>query len=183
MNLFGTGQTVYLVSAVLALLAAILVFVYVMPKSRDGKLSPFWQFLHDLFHFKRLYLESILKFLYAFATFLAFFTGFIGLILGLSDALEDGVWMPALVSLGIMLLGPVALRIVYEFAMMGILLVLNVMEINRKLKREPGRREDLRAGKRMQPAPQPVRYTYCKRCGGKYEASLPVCPHCGRANV
>ena len=33
-----------------------------------------------------------------------------------------------------MLLGPLALRVTYEFVMMAILLVQNVMSINRKLK-------------------------------------------------
>ena len=39
-----------------------------------------------------------------------------------------------LYGLGIMLLGPLVLRVTYEFVMMAILLVQNVIGINRKLK-------------------------------------------------
>lgn len=39
-----------------------------------------------------------------------------------------------LYGLGIMLLGPLVLRVTYEFVMMAILLVQNVIDINRKMK-------------------------------------------------
>ena len=190
MNLFGNAPNVYLIAAVFALLTTILVFLFVMPKDRDGKLGGgLLQFLHDLFHFKRLYLEPILKFLYTLSTFLVFFTGLVGLILGLSNAVQYGIWTPVLYFLAILVLGPIALRIVYEFAIMGVLLVRNVTDINRKLKREPRPRQEeprpMRETMRQNAAavPQAIRYAYCRRCGGKYNAELPVCPYCGRANV
>ena len=184
---YMSSPAAYLIGGVLALIATILVFAFVMPRSKNGKLgSRFLQFLHDLFHFKKLYLEPILKFIYTFATFAAIFGGFVGLILGISSAVEYGVWTPVLVSLGIMVLGPIALRIAYEFMIMGVLLVLNVIEINRKLKveqRARARERESRPVERSSYMPPQPRATFCPRCGSKYDASLPVCPTCGRANI
>ena len=53
-----------------------------------------------------------------------------------------------LYGLGILLLGPLVLRVTYEFVMMAILLVQNVIAINRKMKAP--------AAAPVSPDPEPV---------------------------
>ena len=130
----------YEVSFILGIMAAIiltiLAYVFVMPKKNDGHFShPVLQKFHDIFHFKKLYLESILKFIYVLATIFCVCTGFF-LIFGYTE-----IWgyygteksSTALIGLLVMVLGPIALRLTYESLMMFILLVKNTMEINNKI--------------------------------------------------
>ena len=45
--------------------ALILLYVLVLPKSKDGHLpNKFLQFLHNYFHFHKLYLEAIIRFFF-----------------------------------------------------------------------------------------------------------------------
>ena len=146
---------------IFALAGTIVAYVLVMPKSKDGNLgNKFLQFLHDFFHFKQLYVEYVLKFIYMLGTLFCIVTGFFWLF---SYA--------ALTGLMLMILGPVVLRLTYEFTMMFILLVQNTMDINKKLK----------GNKAAAPA-EPV-YRFCTGCGTRYDANATsVCPNCGKNN-
>lgn len=111
----------------------ILLYIKVLPKKMDSTFTNnFFQFLFDFFHFKKLYLEEVLKFIFTLATVLCVTMGAFMLIsyVGYSRYRES------LAPWGICLLigGPVSLRLVYEGVMMFILLVKNTMEINNKLK-------------------------------------------------
>ena len=130
----------YEVSFILGVMAAIiltiLAYVFVMPKKNDGNFShPALQKLHDVFNFKKLYLESILKFFYVLATIFCVCTGFF-MIFGYRE-----VWgyydmekaSTALIGLLVMIGGPIVFRLTYESLMMFILLVKNAMEINNKI--------------------------------------------------
>ncbi len=114
-----------------ALVCTVLILILVTPKSKRETLPSFFRFLHDLFNFKWLIIEKILKTLYIFNTIFLIAFGFFAIF-------EVGSYRGsyALVGLLIMILGPIALRIVYEIIMMSILLVKNVITINNKLKEE-----------------------------------------------
>lgn len=125
------------VSLILALIVAVgglvALYILVLPKKMDGKLShPVLQFLHDYFHFKTLYIEKVMKFLFTVGTVACISIGFFMLFS------VQRVWgytkSYALDGLILMILGPVLLRLAYEGIMMGIMLVKNVMDINNKLK-------------------------------------------------
>lgn len=183
MELFESLKSAYLIGGVIALIATILVFVYVMPRRNDGKLGGgFLQFLHELFHFKKLYLENILKFFYVLTTFAAVFCGLLGLILSLTDSDNGG---NALICLGVMLLGPVVLRLLYELGIMGVMLVRNVVEINQRLKSQETDRKKERKSAAREEFRQPVYVpaVFCPVCGAKYNAKLTRCPNCGRPNL
>lgn len=130
----------YEVSFVLGIMAAIvltiLAYVFVMPKKNDGNFShPALQKFHDIFHFKKLYLESILKFIYVLATIFCVCVGFFMIfgyreVWGYYDVEKSST---ALIGLLTMVGGPILLRLTYESLMMFILLVKNTMEINNKL--------------------------------------------------
>ena len=130
----------YEVSFILGIMAAIiltiLAYVFVMPKKNDGHFShPVLQKFHDVFHFKKLYLESILKFIYVLATIFCVCVGFF-MIFGYREVwgyYDMGKSSTALIGLLVMVLGPIALRLTYESLMMFILLVKNAMEINNKI--------------------------------------------------
>ena len=119
-----------------AVALTILLYVKVLPTKlngtfRDKKL----QFLHDFFHFKKLYLEEVLKFIFTLATVACVTVGAF-LLLGYDEyygyysSRRESTF---LYGLCIMVGGPIALRLVYESLMMFILLVKNTMEINKKL--------------------------------------------------
>ena len=145
----------------LAVAATVLLYIFVMPKSKDGRLPQFFQSLRDIFNFKTLYLEFILKVLYTFGTCACIFIGFFLLFA------HNYYYSTALSGLLLMILGPIILRVTYELLIMCVLLVKNVMEINGKL-RGPARKE----------VHQPV-MRYCTMCGARYDITAGPCPVCG----
>lgn len=137
----------------------ILLYLKVLPKKLDGTFSnKLLQFLHDYFNFKKLYVESVLKFIFALATVACIVVAVVGFVaticnffVGLVDAMDWGSHYFDLVlentltgivaSVVLLVAGPVVLRLAYEFCMMFILLVKNVMEINNKTKDESAKEE------------------------------------------
>lgn len=103
----------------------------VMPRKLDGGFSSsFLQGLHDFFHFKKLYLEEIMKFIYVLANVATVCAGFFIMLSYNGYYRKESNF---LMGVGILVGGPIALRFVYESLMMFILLVKNVMDINKKL--------------------------------------------------
>lgn len=131
------------IGIILALAATIVAWIMIVPDKKRARLNKFFQYIHDLFNFKSLWLEKILKFLYIFETLSCVIVGFFLLfsfssysgIYGRNHVTWNG-W----IGLLIMILGPIIVRIVYEFIMMLILLVKNTMEVNDKLNAQPGSR-------------------------------------------
>lgn len=150
-----------ILAAVCSLVAVIVLYAAVLPRRRNGKLGGFGQWLHDYFRFKRLYIEGILRFLFVLLTVVCVFAGFFMIFTVLrmdfygGYAQEQPLW---LYGLGLMIGGPIALRLSYELLMMGILLVQNVIDINRKLA-EPAKsapeKEPTTAEKKAKPAKAP----------------------------
>ena len=160
---FGGGSTFTTVVSLLAAIAVtVLLCIKVIPAKKDGTFQkPIMQQTHDFFNFKKLYVESILKVIYAFCTIFAFVSGILTAVLGnfiffISRIIDwadmgeyarryvDGFWSDTFVDmLGIFFGGilaailiPVILRITYELVMMFVLLVKNTIEINNKLKKQ-----------------------------------------------
>lgn len=131
-------ETLIIIGIVLAVAATIFICVRVLPKKYDGRLdSKFLQFLHDFFNFKTFYIEALTKFIFVLLTCLCIFVGFLLMFGKFEYYGYFGMTFTQstfLYGLGIMLLGPLVLRVTYEFVMMAILLVQNVIDINRKMK-------------------------------------------------
>ncbi len=141
---------------VIAVLAAIAFTIYlcvkVLPAKYDGTFSkPIFQKVHDYFNFKKLYLESVLKVIFTLATVVCVVGGIATATIGnlfqlfanIADAISydyfgSWIWTQLFTNLfgglAIAVLGPIALRLVYEGILMFILLVKNVIEINNKMK-------------------------------------------------
>ena len=160
-------QLIFLVIAVvLAIAATVLAFIFIVPEKRREKLNAFGKFLHDLCSFKFLVVEKILQALYIFSTAFVILFG----VLQLFNVQRDywtgaSRWMGG-TGLLCIIVGPIAVRLSYELMMMAILLVKNVISINRKLADETGSAggdvfaapdvEELKkAIQRKEPQPQP----------------------------
>lgn len=114
--------TALIIGLILALLATVATYLFIMPEKARDTLPRFLQFVHDIFNFKSLLIEKILKALYVFCTIGCIGVG-IFLLFG-----SNFVW-----GILLIILGPLVVRIVYEFLMLMILLVQNVIAINRKI--------------------------------------------------
>ena len=132
-------QLIFLIIAVvLAIAATVLAFIFVVPEKRREKLNAFGKFLHDLCSFKFLVVEKILQALYIFSTAFIVLYG----VLQLFNVQRDywtgaSRWMGG-TGLLYIIVGPIAVRLSYELMMMAVLLVKNVISINRKLADETG---------------------------------------------
>ena len=137
---------VTILGIIVALAATVLSVIYIVPESkRSGLKHPVLVFLHDLFNFKSLWIEKIMKFLYILATCSSVAIGFFMLFwfeeiltygydynLGFYTYITEYKWF-GYYGLILMIIAPIVIRIVYEFMMMLILLVKNTIEINNKM--------------------------------------------------
>lgn len=129
---------VSIICFILAIIAVIVLCFYVLPEKKDGKLSPFFQYVHEICNLKKLYIGIILKVLYVLATCIFIFTG-IGLIVVSLISPSNGyggysfVNFPFFYGLVIMVIGPIIARVSYELLMLFVRLVKNTTEIRKRL--------------------------------------------------
>ena len=119
-------------ASIAAIVLTILLYIKVLPKKLDGTFEKKGlQKLHDYFHFKKLYLESVMKFIFVLATVTVVCVG----VFMLFSYTGYGRWKESMFWYGVIMLvaGPISVRLAYEGIMMFILLVKNVMDINNKL--------------------------------------------------
>ena len=125
----------YYICVILGLIAAIILtivtYVLIMPASKNGKLNKFCQFLHNFFNFKKIYLESVLKFFYVLNTIGCVTMGFF-LLFGQVKIYRYSK-STFLTGLLLMILGPIFTRLFYEILMLTIIQVKNIIEINNKI--------------------------------------------------
>lgn len=174
-----------IVALILTLGATIYLCIAVLPAHRDGDLPRPLQGLHNLFRFKKLYLEVILRFFYLLSTCFCVFFGFF-LIFSRTSFYsyshffgETYYQSYALQGLLLLLLGPIALRIGYELLMLLILAVKNLMEINHKLSPSATPQSPPDAAEEPSMPPSSLRYVYCTQCGTRYLELAGKCPSCG----
>ena len=117
--------------SVIAIAETLVIYLMIMPASKRETLSPFLKWLHDFFNFKTLWLEKILKAIYVLATMFIVCTG-VMFLFTVEKTWGETHWMGGYGFLMI-ILGPIALRILYEAIMLFIILVRNSGEINNKL--------------------------------------------------
>ena len=176
----------------LAAVATVLAYVFIVPEKRRKKLNAFGKFLHDTCNFKYLIVEKILQALYIFFTLDTIILGFFMLFAAPEDFLGDRHWLGGYGIL-VMILGPIVIRLIYELLMMAVLLLTNVISINNKLRRQNGEEEksgvfaapDI-SGLRQQfqakaAQPQPTQSApvpkFCSKCGAPLDEAG-KCPNC-----
>ena len=183
----NTLGTLGLIALVLAIAATVLAFIFIVPEKRREKLGAFGKFLHDACTFKFLLVEKILQALYIFSTAFIVLYG-VFLLFNVEYSYWGGTHWTGGVGLLCILLGPILIRLSYELMMMAILLLKNVISINRKLADQTGAggadvllapdMAKLRAEARQQEAVQETapHRSYCRICGT--ELLDGVCPKC-----
>ena len=161
-----------------ALAATVLAFLFIVPEKKRAKLNKFGKFLHDTVNFKFLIVEKVLQALYIFATALTIFIGFFLLFyVQRSYYWDSSTWYGGY-GLLLILVGPIAVRLAYEFIMMAILLVKNVIQINGKLKNE-NEEEAVEIFKvpTFEKSEEPE-VSFCSNCGTKVAGGA-FCKNCG----
>lgn len=144
--------------------AMICIYILVMPEKKYKTLPPFLKWLSDLFNFRTLWLEAILKFFYVLSTTACVIFGVL-LLVSVVDAYYYKMNL-APYGLLLLLLGPVVVRLVYEGSMMLVLLVKNVMDINKKLG--------------VDEPQEPEKPTACPNCGAPVTGDdVAFCSNCG----
>lgn len=132
-----TSEAFMIISVLLAIVATVLAFIFIVPEKRYGALNAFGKFIHNTLNFKYLIIEKILQAIYIFATAYIILSGFFMLFQITPDYGfgYGGSWLGGYGIL-MMLFGPIVIRLLYELLMMAILLVKNVISINSKLKNQ-----------------------------------------------
>lgn len=128
LSVAGTSFGLGLAAVIISIILTILLVVLVVPEKRRAGLPKFFQVVHDICNFKGLLLEKVLKVLYIFSTINVMLTG---IFTWFSGGYNFG--MTFLAGLLILVLGPIIVRLAYEFMMLFVLLVKNVIQINNKL--------------------------------------------------
>lgn len=128
LSVAGTSFGLGLAAVIISIILTILLVVLVVPAKRREGLPKFFQVVHDICNFKGLLLEKVLKVLYIFSTINVMLTG---IFTWFSGGYNFG--MTFLAGLLILVLGPIIVRLAYEFMMLFVLLVKNVIQINNKL--------------------------------------------------
>lgn len=133
-NMFDFGGTVGfgVAAIILAIVATVLAFIFIVPEKRREKLNAFGKFLHDTCNFKYLVVEKLLQAVYIFSTALVILNGFFMLF-----QVSYGRWIGGLDIVSLIVF-PILLRLIYELLMMAVILVKNVITINKKLKDQNG---------------------------------------------
>ena len=122
-----SGTVVLLISLFVSLIGSILIWCLVLPEHKRPSLNKFFLWIADVFNFKSLLIEKILKFTYLLLTLASIVFGFCMLFI-----VSYGERM-AIYGVLVMILGPICLRLAYELLMMAVLTVKNIIDINNKL--------------------------------------------------
>ncbi len=167
----------YIVGAVFAIAGTVLAFIFILPEKKRASLNKFFQVVADILNFKVLFIEKILKAFYIFLTFFCIVCGFFMLFSGEQVAAYWGTGSfksYALQGLLLMFLGPIVIRISYELLMLAILMVQNVISINKKIP-APAKEETTAAP--SAPVSPTTKMVYCTHCGTRYDALQGGCPN------
>lgn len=135
MNINTIGFAAF-IGIVATIVFTILAYIHIIPEKKRANLNKLGQFLHDIFNFKFLIIEKVLQFFYVLATIACVCMG-LSMIFGYTAyEWRNKVYSEWYGIYGILaaIVGPFAIRLAYEMIMMGLLLVKNVMQINKKLK-------------------------------------------------
>lgn len=172
-----------ILSIIIALIGTIIAFVLIVPDKRRNNLNGFFKFVHDLFNFKFLVIEKILQATYIFLTIFMIIFGFFNIFTFIDVySYRGGTATQWLGHYGfiIMLLGPIAIRIVYELFMMFVLLVKNVTQINNKLGTTYAENKP-KAAPTAPTNPMNEGNWYCTQCGHPNSNANMFCNSCGKS--
>lgn len=134
----STLPVVIALGIVSSIAAVVLMYIFIFPEKKLARLPALIQRIVKILNFGELFLEKFLRFIYILATVTSVVVGAF-MLFGFSH--YKGIYANSTNWYGgwgilLMILGPIALRLVFEVFMMFILLVKNTIEINQKLKNQ-----------------------------------------------
>lgn len=120
-----------IIGFILAVIATVAVYIFVIPESRRQSLNKALLIIHNIFTFKKLLLESILRFLYTFLTIVSVCVGFF-MLFSVSESYrgDQSMFVEGLI---VLIVSPIVLRITFEMLMLKFIEVKNVIDINKKM--------------------------------------------------
>ena len=190
-------ETISILAVLATIVITILAYIFIIPEKKRPQLNKFFRFCHDWLNMKSLIIEKIVRFFYVFTTVSVVCTG-VFMLFYVQETYDYDYYYGYIVrdqwmgwyGLLILAIGPVLVRICYELAMMFLLLVKNVIQINNKLKDQ---NEEVKAAPAAPaapvapvipvapatPAPTPAALAvkFCTRCGAHLNADG-TCPNC-----
>ena len=185
------GEKIAIV-AVITLVLAILICIFILPESKRNQLNKFFQVIHDFFSIKGLWIELIAKFIFVLDSVFCVVVGFAIFFI---DYIPKRGW----VGLIFIILGPILCRLSYEIFMLAIMLVKNVMDIRNAVrgietKDDPNASPDAKFGDIANKVKAAAEKTAEKTAAATVElarkaeeakaaeAQKAVCQNCGYAN-
>lgn len=173
-----TLSRIMMVCLIIAIIGALVLFFTFMGKKNEGKFHGFLGWMYEFLHFKKLLAESVLKVLYLItaADFTLSALAFLIFGNGFEFSVRIGVFFILLI------LGNVLTRLVYEFALVVLIICRNTTEINKKMdgQRNSGLPQQPGADNFAAKPPETPGVVFCRNCGNSFSAQETVCPHCGR---
>lgn len=121
-------STAFTIGAVIAIIFTVFICIAVLPAKKKVTLSGFLLTLHNLFNFTSLLVEKLLKVLYVFVTGFCIAGGFFLLFSKVGYGNSTFGW-----GLLLLILGPILARIIFESAMVFILILRSTNDINKKI--------------------------------------------------
>lgn len=114
------GTLIYLgIAAGLSIIGGLVLYFTFLSKKNDGKFKGFLGWMHDFLTFKKLFIENLLKATYIiltiFVTLASFVAGSVPLFFGT------------------LILGNLAVRVVYEFSLIMLVICRNTTDINKNI--------------------------------------------------
>lgn len=138
------SMTVSLILGLILTIAGVIAaYIFVIPERRVKGMNKFLYILHNIFNFKQLLIEKIVKFFYVFLTILCVCFGFFMLF-----TVQYGQ-SQFLYGLCLIVIAPIFIRLMFEGFMMMILITNNLIELNKKASPRP-------APRAQRPAPRPA---------------------------
>lgn len=121
----------YIILGLISLVLTLFILIVITPTNKDGKLNKVFQFLHNFFNFKKLYITLIIKAIVIFCTVLSVVVG-IRLLFGIS---YYGYYKVNTFWYGLLLIvfGPISVRLSYEILWLTITSAQAIIQIRDKM--------------------------------------------------
>lgn len=115
-----------IVTVALSLVIAFIIFFGLIIRKKDPE-SRFAKWWKEFLNFRKIWIAGIMKFLYVFGSLLFIFGGIALMIYAIWEGREQGIMF--LVGLGVMIIGPILLRLTFETTMLFVGLWENTADI------------------------------------------------------
>lgn len=145
-----------IVTVALSLVVASILFFGLVARKKDPE-SGFAKWWKEFLNFRKIWIAGIMKFVYIFGSLLCIFGGIALMIYGFWEGREPGVMI--LAGLGVMIVGPIMLRLSFEMTMLFVGVWENTADIRGAVAGARQRVEEKRAAvlakAEVKPEPKP----------------------------